>query len=93
VRVSLEAIAHVLPENDAERVVVGDEIVLDDAPLPEVLARPPSVDVAGTGRRLVVEEAPIEMAGVRTEVLKVERCPLEDLVLDVEAPLILARVR
>src|SRR5207244_7765319 len=56
------------------------------------LARSSWIDGSGTRLRRVVEEAPIEMARVRSDVLNVERRARPQLALDVEAPLVLARV-
>ena len=46
----------------------------------------------GARLRRVVEEAAIEVAGVRADVLQVERRAAPQLALEVEAPLILAGV-
>ena len=52
----------------------------------------PRVHRPGTRRWRVAEEAPIQVAGVRTEILDVHALPFPQLTLHVEAPLILARV-
>ena len=74
VRVRLQPVAVALPEDEADRVVIGDQIVGDDPALAEFLTGPPRIDVAARSRRrLVVEEAAIEVARVRTDILDVQR--------------------
>src|SRR5262249_3606458 len=90
--VGLDAAAHALAQDDADSIVVSNQIVLNDAAAAEVFARPPWIHSAWTGLRRVVEEAAIQMAGVRAQILEVECRSGPELGLDVDAPLILAGV-
>ena len=91
--VRLQAVGVALAEDDAERVVIGDEIVRDDPALAEVLARPARVDGARSWLGRVVEEAAIQVLRVGPDVLEIERRAAPELTLEVEAPLVFASVR
>src|SRR5947207_14776334 len=93
VRVRLQTMSHALAQDDADRVVVRNQIVLDDAPAAQALAGSPGIHRSRTWLRRVVEEASIQVAGFRADVLQVERRPLPELALDVGAPLVLVRIR
>src|SRR5207247_479877 len=80
-----------LAQDQADRVVVRAEVVDDDAAGAEVLAGTPRVHRARARRRRVVEEAAVEVDGVRAEVLEGQGGAAPELQLHVEAPLRLAR--
>ena len=90
--VGLQPFVHPLTQSEGHRVVVGDEVVLDDAAAPEQRRRPSRIDRTGAWRRRVVEEAAIEVARIGAEIPDVGGAAGPQFPLNVDAPLILARV-
>ena len=84
VRVEHEAVGHAPARGERDRVVVGDEVVLDRADLAEQLIRTTRIEGAGPRLRLVVVEAAIEVLGVRRQVPEFDDRVPEDLVLQVQ---------
>src|SRR6476659_7323066 len=84
--------AHAAAKDDADGIVIGDQIVLDDADAAELRRRPSRIDRARAGLWRVAEEAAIQVFRVRADVLEIEGGSGEELALEVEAPLILAGV-
>jgi hypothetical protein len=84
---------HPAPQHERDRVVVGAEIVLNDPDVPEVRVRPAGVDRPWTGPRGIREIAAVQVRRPRAQVLDVQNRRREEFLLDIEAPLVLPRIR
>src|SRR5204862_1042203 len=71
-----------------QSIVVGDFFVLNRANLSPELIGPPRLNRSRTRRRLIVIVAPIEVQGVRTEILQLEPSISPQLTLRPKIPLI-----
>src|SRR5215831_12807435 len=92
-RIDLQAVTHALAEDHGDGFVVGDEIVLNYPAAVKLLARPPWIHRPRTRLRRVIEETPVEVAGVRAKILHVNGAIRPELPLHVCAPLVLSSVR
>ena len=72
VRIQREPVRHPAPQHERERVVIGDEIVLDHSDTAEVGIRPARLNGPGGGRGRIDEEAAIQVLRPGREVLDLD---------------------
>jgi hypothetical protein len=83
-------VAHPLAQDDADRVVVGDQVVRDDAAAAEALAGPPRIAPLRTGCGVLLKKLRSRWLVFEPTYCRSSAGARPELALDVEAPLVLA---